>query len=64
MTALAGEKERINKAAMKKNYDKKAVERTIEPDDRVLVMSEEQHQGLAGRWHGPYTVLKKVGPLT
>ncbi|KAL2102623.1 hypothetical protein ACEWY4_001791 [Coilia grayii] len=46
---------------MKVQYDKKAVERTFKPGDRVLVLMPMRGNSLSTRFCGPYIVKQRVG---
>ena len=48
---------------MKTWYDKKARVRVFQPGDKVLVLFPVQSNPLQARFHGPYTVQKRVGDL-
>lgn len=45
---------------MKRHYDKKAVERTLQPGDEVLVLTPTPSPALMARFSGPYVVRRKV----
>ena len=45
---------------MKRHYDRKAVERTFQPGDRVLVLLPSPSPALTAKFSGPYVVKKKV----
>ncbi len=51
------------KAHMKTRYDKKAVRRTFDPDDLVLMLVQGQRDQLGPGFADPYRVLRKVGDV-
>ncbi|KAL2081327.1 hypothetical protein ACEWY4_023180 [Coilia grayii] len=49
------------KVRMKAQYDKRAVERSFQPGDRVLVLLPMRGSGLSTKFCGPYTIERRVG---
>ena len=47
----------------KRWYDRKAVERSFENGDQVLVLLPSDTSKLLARWQGPYKVLRRVGKV-
>lgn len=45
-------------------YDKKARHRSYDVGDKVLILSHAPKHPLSARFHGPYTVLKKISDTT
>lgn len=59
-TSLAKEALTSAQDAMKKRFDRRAVERQFEPGDEVLVLLPTSGSALTTRFSGPYVVEKKV----
>ena len=47
----------------KSYYDKSARNRSFSPGDRVLLLLPTSARKLLASWQGPFTVIKKVGPV-
>ena len=60
VTSLAKEALSSAQDAMKRRFDKKAVERQFEPGDEVLVLLPTPGSALTVSFSGPYVVEKKV----
>lgn len=45
-------------------YDKNAKARVFQPGQDVLLLLPTTENKLLARWHGPYKVLRKMGPVT
>ena len=61
---LVSDRERVAKAKMKSFYDRKAVIKTFDPGDKVLVRKPILRGKLQKAWQGPYVVEAKVSPIT
>ena len=64
MAALAREQESRAKKQSKHWYDKKARKRSFEVGSQVLVLIPDETDNLTAQWHGPYTILEKVSPVS
>ncbi|KAM4549940.1 uncharacterized protein V3H82_019144 [Fundulus diaphanus] len=45
-------------------YDRQARHRELQPGQRVLLLLPSSTSKLLAKWQGPYTVLRKMGPVT
>jgi hypothetical protein len=50
--------------AQKVWYDRNARERTLSPEDQVLILLPTSTSKTWSKWQGPYQVIRKVGPVT
>ncbi|XP_076467207.1 uncharacterized protein LOC143298275 [Babylonia areolata] len=55
----------VKKAAgtNKRYFDRKARQRTFDPDDRVYVLRPTKHNKLELTWQGPYQVVERLGEV-
>ncbi|XP_076461774.1 uncharacterized protein LOC143294228 [Babylonia areolata] len=55
----------VKKAAgtNKRYFDRKARQRTFDPDDRVYVLRPAKHNKLELTWQGPYRVIERLGEV-
>ena len=61
---IAKETEAKSKAASKKWYDQKARDRHFEVGTQVLALIPDGQDKLSAQWHGPYTILEQVSPVS
>ncbi|KAK7893383.1 hypothetical protein WMY93_022535 [Mugilogobius chulae] len=45
-------------------YDQQARHRELQPGQKVLLLLPSSNSKLLAKWQGPYTVLRKMGPVT
>lgn len=45
-------------------YDQHARQRELQPGQKVLLLLPSSNSKLLAKWQGPYTVLRKMGPVT
>ena len=64
MKDIVAEREKENKTRMKTWYDKSARHREFAEGDQVLVLLPDGHDKLTAAWHGPYTIMRKVSPVS
>ena len=62
-TELAKESLKSVQDKMKAHYDKKAIHRSFEPGEKVLVFLPVVGSQLQARYHGPYIISRKVSDL-
>ena len=63
-TALAQGHLRKAQSSQKAWYDRKARTREFEPGQEVLLLLPTSESKLLAKWHGPYKITRKVGPVT
>ena len=63
MSELVEEKEGRANDVMKREYDKRAVERDFSVGTLVLVRMPDMEGKLSDVWDGPYEVVRKVSPV-
>ena len=63
MSELARENLAKAQKQQKKWYDENARERRFEPGEQVLVLLPTETSKLLAQWHGPYPVLRRLGPV-
>jgi len=54
----------VSQGEMKTWYDKKARLRTFSPDEQVLVLLPTSGNALQARYHGPYTIKRKISDVS